>query len=111
MKTYLSSLCLAWLLIVRTVAQTCDLFPIALSEQQISGAAPGAILTNVLNGVQPGNFGWLTWAGSPSEPTLIKSLTPPADGATYVNPDNYQDHQISIGDWIQAKPGVSNGKN
>ena len=91
-------------------AETCDLYPIALSAQQIGGAAPGEVLGDILNGIQPGNFGWLTWAGSPSEPTLVKSLTAPGDGATYVNPDDLLDHQISVGDWIQGKPGVSNAK-
>jgi hypothetical protein len=41
----------------------------------------------------------------------VTSLTPPGNSSTYVNPDNTSDHQISIGDWVQGKPGVSNGKN
>src|SRR5688572_15069518 len=92
-------------------AQTCDLFPMALSSQQVSNAAPGTVLSDVLNGTQSGNFGWLTWAGSPSVPTLVTSLTSPGNSSTYVNPDNTSDHQISVGDWIQGKPGVSNSKN
>jgi len=59
-------------------AEQCELYPIALSAQQLSNAAPGMVL-DILNGAQPGNFGWLTWAGSPSEPTLVTSLTPPGD--------------------------------
>lgn len=91
-------------------AADCELYPIALSQQSLSGVAPGSVLTNIANGAQPGNFGWLTWAGSPSVPTLVKSLTPPGDSDTYVNPDDPSDHVISIGDWIQGKPGVSNSK-
>ena len=91
--------------------QDCQLFPIALSAQQLSNAVPGSILTNIYNGIQPGNFGWLSWGGSPSEPTLVGSLTYPGNSSTYVNPNNPNDHQINVGDWVQSKPGVSNSKN
>jgi RHS repeat-associated protein len=92
-------------------AQTCSLYPVALSAQQLSNAAPGVVLSNIFNGTQPGNFGWLSWGGSPSEPTLVTSLTPPGDSSTYVNPDNPSDHLLHIGDWVGSKPGVSNSKN
>src|SRR5687767_13314059 len=92
-------------------AQTCNVFPIALPAEQLSNATPGVVLTNIFHGAGRGNFGWLTWAGSPSEPTLVASLTVPGDSSTYVNPAYGLDHQVSIGDWIQGKPGVSNGKN
>lgn len=92
-------------------AQQCDLYPIALSAQQLSNVAPGTVLTDIYNGAQPGNFGWLSWGGSPSEPTLVASLTVPGNSSTYVNPDNSSDHQISISDWVSGKPGVSNSKD
>ncbi len=95
----------------RAAAQDCDLYPIALCQQTLNGAASGQIVTNILNGIQPGNFGWLSWAGSPSEQILVTSLIPPGDHATYVNPDNRDDRQISLGDWVSGKPGVSNSKN
>lgn len=90
--------------------QPCEVYPLALSAQQLSGRAPGTILNDIANGQAPGNFGWLTWGGSPSEPTLASSLTAPGNSMTYVNPDNPDDHQLAIGKWISAKPGVSNGK-
>jgi YD repeat-containing protein len=89
-------------------ASNCDLYPVALSDQSLREAAPGTVLEDGLNGQQPGQFGWLTWGGSPSEPALIASLTPPGDSAGYINPDQTSDHQVTIGDWIQAKPGVGN---
>ncbi len=98
--------CMAWR---AAAADSCPLYPIALAAQRITNAAPGDVIADILNGAQAGNFGWLTWAGSPNEPTLVKSLTGP-DSATYVNPDASQDHQVSIGDWVQGKPGVSNAK-
>src|SRR6185436_9942951 len=84
-------------------ADTCPLYPIALSAQTISNATVGATLPDVFNGTQSGNFGWLTWAGSPSEPTLVTSLTAPGNSSTYVNPRNRYDHTVSIGDWVQGK--------
>jgi len=71
----------------------------------------GGVIHDIYNGVQPGNFGWLTWAGSPSEPTLAKSLTRPGNSGTYINPNAPKDHVVSVGDWVQGKPGVSNGKH
>jgi RHS repeat-associated protein len=92
-------------------AQTCDFYPIALSAQSLSNAAPGTVLANIYNGAQPGNFGWLSWSGSPGEPALVTSLTPPGNSATYVNPADPSDHHLRIGDWVSSKPGVSNSKN
>jgi hypothetical protein len=88
----------------------CDLYPIALSAQTLQGVAPETFIPDIFNGSQPGNFGWLTWAGSPNEPTLVTSLTPPGNSATYVNPSNPTDHTVRVGDWVQGKPGVSNSK-
>src|SRR6266542_3583810 len=90
--------------------QNCEFYPIAVPAATLNNAAPGTILTNLFNGTQPGNFGWLTWAGSPSELTLVRSLTPPSDSAAYVNPDNPNDHQLNVGDWVQGKPAVSNAR-
>ena len=92
-------------------AQNCSIYPIALSAQTLSNAVPGTILTNIWNGSQPGNFGWLSWTSDPDEPTLINSLTQPGDVATYINPDNSSDHTLVSGDWVSGKPGVSNGKH
>ncbi len=92
-------------------AVTCNLYPIALSQNTLNGATVGASLGDIWNGVQSGNFGWLTWAGSPNVPTLATSLTPPGDSNTYVNPYNAADTWITIGDWVQGSPGVSNASS
>ncbi|MBN2561938.1 MAG: tandem-95 repeat protein, partial [Phycisphaerae bacterium] len=94
-----------------SMAQECALYPIALSADTVQGLTPGTVLVDVYNGNQPGNFGWLTWGGSPSVPTLVRSLTPPGDSSSYANPDNPSDHEINRGDWVEGKPGVSNSKN
>jgi hypothetical protein len=88
----------------------CPVYPIALSAQSLATAVPGTILTNIWNGSQAGNFGWLSWTDDPSEPTLANSLTQPGDSYTYINPDDHTDHNLMIGDWVSGKPGVSNGK-
>jgi Flp pilus assembly protein TadG len=88
----------------------CNLYPIALSSTTLSNAVVGASY-EIWNGVQPGNFGWLTWAGSPNVPTLATSLTPPGDSDTYINPDDTSDTIVSVGDWVQGSPGVSNASS
>jgi RHS repeat-associated protein len=91
-------------------SQECQWYPITLSEEALANVAPGTTLSDLLQGTQPGSFGWLTWAGSPSEPTLVTSLAAPGNSSTYVNPDNPFDQQLSLGDWVRGKPGVSNGR-
>lgn len=95
---------------VKPVAASCTLYPIALHASTLSGAQPGDTLPDIFNGTQPGNFGWLTWSGGNGVPTLVASLTPPGNSHTYVNPHNSSDHTVSVGDWIEGKPGVSNAK-
>lgn len=90
-------------------AQTCELYPIALSAKALSNAAPGTVL-NGLNGMRPGNFGWLSWSGKSSEQALVASLNPPGNCSTYVNPHSASDRQVSVGDWVWGKAGVANSK-
>ena len=89
----------------------CDLYPIALSADTLANVQPGTVLTNIFNGTQPGNFGWLTWTGSPKELALVYSLTPPGNSFTYVDPFNPGNNQVQVGSWVQGKPGVSNSES
>jgi hypothetical protein len=98
------------LLLANVASAQCDLYPIALSSATLANVAPGTEIDDIFNGTQPGNFGWLTWAGSPDEPTIVASLTPPGDSYTYMDPFNAANNQIGVGSWIQGKPGVSNSK-
>lgn len=91
-------------------AVACDLYPVAFHAKTASGASIGQTIPDILNGTGKGNFGWLTWAGGQSTLTLVTSLTPPGDSSTYVNPDAPADHQVSMGDWVQARPGVDNSQ-
>ncbi|HET9493550.1 MAG TPA: hypothetical protein VFR15_04915, partial [Chloroflexia bacterium] len=86
----------------------CGLYPIALHASSLQGVPIGGELVDIYNGTQPGNFGWLSWTGATSEPTLATSLFPPGDVDTYVNPNNPVDHTVSVGDWVQGRPGVAN---
>ncbi len=106
--TFASSLSLLFAGILH--GQACDLYPIAFSAEALQGVPPGSELPDVFNGTTPGDFGWLTWRGSPSESALVRSLMSPGDSDTFVNPDETQDHQVSVGDWVLGKPGVSNSK-
>jgi len=71
----------------------------------------GDVIPNIYNGAQPGNFGWLSWTGAPSTRALATSLTPPGNSGTYVNPHDPNDHTLSIGDFMQGRPGVSNSND
>jgi hypothetical protein len=102
--------CSTTILVTPAPRKGCDLYPIALHKKSLTGVKVGGLICDIYNGVRPGNFGWLTWARSPSEPTLVKSLTPPGNSGTYSNPDARDDHVVSVGDWVQGKPGISNSR-
>lgn len=95
---------------VTPVAASCELYPIALHESSLAGVQIGDMVTDILNGDQPGNFGWLTWNGDNSVPALVASLTMPGNSHIYLNPHDPTDHVVSIGDWVKGKPGMSNSK-
>ena len=106
----LSAVSLGLLAFAGVASAQCNLYPIALSVQSLANIQPGTIITNIFNGSQPGNFGWLTWTGDPSTPTLVGSLTSPGNSFTYVDPFNPGNNQVQLGGWVQGKPGVSNSK-
>jgi hypothetical protein len=89
-------------------AQTCPSFPIALPAQLLSNVPTNSVITDIVNGVQLDNFGWLTWNGDLSDSALLTSLVPPGDSTNYVNPDNLADQEINAGDWVIGRAGVSN---
>lgn len=89
----------------------CPAYPIALSAQTLANVTPGTVISNIWNGSQPGNFGWLSWTGDAGEPTLVESLSQPGNSYTYINPDNASDHQLTPGHWVSGRPGVANGKH
>jgi RHS repeat-associated protein len=86
----------------------CPFYPISVSAQSLQGLAIGDDLKDLYNGSQPGNFGWLSWTGDQSVPALAASLTSSGNSSSYVNPNNFFDHTLSIGDWVSGIPGVSN---
>ena len=51
----------------------CFLYPIAISAGSLQGLVIGDPLDDLLNGTQPGNFGWLSWTGSQSATALAIS--------------------------------------
>jgi hypothetical protein len=107
----LSALFLGLMVFASVARAQCNLYPIALSVQSLANVQPGMVITDIFNGSQPGNFGWLTWAGSPKELSLVYSLTPPGNSYTYVDPFNHGNTQVQSGSWVQGKPGVSNSES
>ncbi len=100
--------------VVTPPAGGCPLMPIAFHGNWVAGNS-----YDIWAGANPGNFGWLAWAGAQSNPTLVTSLTLPGNSYTYVNPGNAaygiaaapSDHEINIGDWIVGSTGVQNSSN
>jgi hypothetical protein len=90
-------------------AQTCPSFPIALSASMLGSVPTNTLIADIINGDQPGNFGWLSWSGDQGEATLVVSLTAPGESTNnYVNPDDPTDHELNVGDWVVGLSGVSN---
>lgn len=110
LQTRLASFIAAGLVCLTSQAnqQGCPLYPIAMAKTTLLGVTPNTVIPNIMNGQQPGSFGWLTWNGAQSVGALVTSLTPPGNSQAYVNPDNPTDTVVSLGDWIRAKTGVSN---
>jgi hypothetical protein len=88
----------------------CELYPIGLSADTLRSSTSGEVVDEVWEGNAPGQFRWLSWSGSPSEQLLARSLWPPGNSESYVNPDDPRDTMLSVGDWVVAKPGVSNSR-
>ena len=91
-----------------TPIATCELYPIALHVDALAGASVGDTIPDIYNGTQPGHFGWLSWAGDMSQGALVASLTSPGNSHTYINPYDGDDRGVSIGNWIEGRPGVAN---
>ena len=83
-------------------AMTGGVFPIAAYLEDFEYGES----YDIFAGGGPGNFGWLGWAGCAEEPILCESPTDPANSENYVNPDDPDDHVLSIGDWVEGSTGV-----
>ena len=86
---------------------TCQAYPIALSDQTIASASPGTAFTYLVMGTNPGQYGWLTWAGATDQTTLVTSLTPPGNSDTFVDPTNPADTTLEVGSWVAGRGGIT----
>ncbi len=98
-------------LVSATPVDVCQLYPIALHTSSLAGVTVGGAIPSISNGAQPGNFGWLSWAGDQGNPALVTSLTPPGNSTSYTNPNNANDHVLVVGDWVDGRPGVGNSSD
>ena len=92
------------------IAEVCQLYPIAISEEITQSAQEGDVFHRVPTGSGPGNYSFLSWTGANNTPTLANSLTPPGDFGNWINPDDSSDTTPDGGDWIQGGPGVKNAR-
>ncbi len=89
----------------------CELFPFALEGEQFLSLQVGQQVENYATSVGAGNYSLLTWDGSNDTNTLATSFVMPGDSFNYVNPDDVNDQDINIGDWVQGAPGKNNAKH
>lgn len=87
---------------------TCALHPIAFHNSTLANIAIGQDIVDILNGTEQGNFGWLSWRGDQSILSLIASLLLPGTSRFYTNPENSDDHVVSIGDWVHGRLDAAN---
>jgi hypothetical protein len=90
------------------VEDYCSIYPIVLPRARVDGLSPGDLIDKLPRGTGTGNFSWLTWTGANNAPTLARSLTPPGDSESYVDPDDTDDRLLNIDDWAQGAPGSMN---
>jgi hypothetical protein len=89
-------------------SNTCELYPLVLDKATFSNLRVGSTFSGITNGTQYKQWGWVTWAGDPSEGRLLQSLTPPGDSASYINPENSADRTLSVSDWLVSRPDADN---
>lgn len=81
-------------------------YPIAVNWQDFQ--ADGTTVYDIYVGVEPGNFGWLSWDGTMSEDYLASCLGDPTRSAEYINPDSGNNEALAIDKWVWGRPGVAN---
>jgi hypothetical protein len=86
---------------------SCQLYPLVLNADFIGGLRVHFGVGEMSYGATSSDFGWLDWTGPAVSDTLASSLTPPGDSDAYINPDDPQDHTVSVGDWVAGRPEVS----
>ncbi len=95
---------------ITSATPSCALYPLILPSTVFNAASAGQAFNNLPRGIAPGNFSWITWAGSQSAPTLATSLTPPGDSHTYINPFDLADRVPSVEDYVIGAQGSMNAR-
>lgn len=98
------------LLACPALGDPCELYPIALPIGVVTELEPGSLVEDVSRGDGPGQFGWLSWSGSPSAVYLAESLETSRAAEEYVNPLDGEDQTLDAGDWAHGRPGSPNSK-
>jgi len=90
----------------------CKVYPIAVHLDSINTRDPGtSMMTHILNGEAPGNFGWLRWSSEQQQGSATDLLAmlrdPSLSVTTYENPADPSDISLNKGDLIWGNTGVS----
>ena len=99
---------ISWADPVRT--STGTLYPIGLFAGVLQGKVPGQRIPDILIGQRPSDYGWLNWSGDSGAAALARSMVPPGDSSSYVNPFNPSDRTLSIGDFVSTDSGKKDNK-
>ncbi|MGK7912825.1 MAG: hypothetical protein AB4050_15330 [Synechococcus sp.] len=85
----------------------CNLLPIGWPAAAIpSTAGSPTSVTFTTSTPGPGNFGWLSWEGSNSVPTLVRSINyPNLVSSTYRDPTDTSDTTLDAGGFVEGMPG------
>lgn len=93
----------------------CEVWPIALHEDTLSGVSVGEELVDIYNGSGEGNFGWLRWPSATSagnEDYLVQEIYNPNLSATdFEDAKEAGDTLINAGDWVWGNTGLSNSND
>jgi hypothetical protein len=92
-------------------ASACDLYPLALQRATVDAARPGQTIRDLPSGQARGNLGWLSWIGEETTTALLEALTAPGTGGRSTNPDNPNDHRLSVGDRVRSHPGATDQRS
>jgi Flp pilus assembly protein TadG len=93
----------------------CQVWPIGIDWDSVKDLNKGDELVDALEGGDSGNFGWLSWNGDVNATTLGDSMANPMQGSCvaveggdpicYTNGEDAEDHDLSVGDWVQNAVG------
>ncbi|WP_144394758.1 cadherin-like domain-containing protein [Pleionea sediminis] len=108
---FIISFILTFLVIPLKADEHCEIYPITVSQELFEDAEIGDKFKKIKAGDKLDEFDWLTWDGDQDKRSLEESLIPPGNSEIYINPDDFNDTVLSIGDFVQSREKVKKNKD